>query len=471
MVDSATALTLRIKILYGLGFVPDVVMSSLITTLGLMIYKFELGVPANLIGLAMALPLLWQGFTDPIIGGLSDRCQSRWGRRRPFMTVGAVAAGVLCMVLWSPPSSLGTTGLFWWLLVVSVLYLTAYAAYSVPYQALGLELVSSDRDRASLASYRAAANNFAYIVILPFVPLLVTNGMLGGSPIESVQVLGLLLGILIIVLGLTAAITCQDRPLKTATTQHGKGPGLITGIKIVVSDRAFLMVTGVLCFALFGFVLSMTLPYAVNLAIVFPGGTAESKHSAASMSTWSTIIGNVLALGFCPLIGPLAQRFGRKRILLAGMGILMASFLSTPVLFSQQWPWLQLLYKIIDTPAIAIVYVLTIPMLAEVCDRDEIIHDVCRQGVFSAMFNWGIKATMALVLYIGGFVIEQSGFNKNLAVQSPETVAYLRWMFALGPLPFLAAAMYFTVRFPLTSLKIQALRQAKASGPIPKTAT
>ncbi len=492
MVNSDTKLSLRSKSIYFLGFIPDVVMSNLITSLALMIYKVELGVPAALIGLAIALPRLWEAFTDPIIGSLSDRFRSRWGRRRPFLAVGAVAAGLLCMALWAPVSGLAglgnivawvsswfglayspstemsTNALFWWFLIASVLYLTAYAAYNVPYQALGLEMASSDRDRSSLAGFRAAANNFSWIVILPFLPLLVTNGQLGDSPVESVEVLGVLLGLLIIILGLTAAVSSREPPpmaTTTTTTSHHQGPGLIAGIKVALSDRAFLMVTGIMCFSLIGFVLAMTLPYFVNLAIVFPGGTLEAKNNATTMSFWSSIIGNVLAMGFCPLISPLAERFGRKRMLLIGLGILMCSFLATPILFSHHWPWLQLIYKIVDTPAIAIVWVLTMPMLAEVCDRDSLLHGVSRQGVFTAMFNWGNKAAMALVAVLSGLVIDWSGFDGKLAFQTPETISYLRWMFVVGPLPFLAAAMWFTIRFPLNAQTIQTLRQSSTPTP------
>lgn len=110
MVNSDTKLSLRSKSIYFLGFIPDVVMSNLITSLALMIYKVELGVPAALIGLAIALPRLWEAFTDPIIGSMSDRFRSRWGRRRPFLAVGAVAAGFLCMALWAPVTGLAGLG-------------------------------------------------------------------------------------------------------------------------------------------------------------------------------------------------------------------------------------------------------------------------------------------------------------------------------------------------------------------------
>jgi GPH family glycoside/pentoside/hexuronide:cation symporter len=260
MNPAVPTLSLRSKLLYGLGYIPDVVMGNLIALLALMIYNVELGVSATLIGFAIALPRLWEAFTDPLIGRLSDGCRSRWGRRRPFLVVGAVAGGLLCMALWSPPAGLSTDGLYWWFLIVSVLYLTAYAAYNVPYQALGLEMATSDRDRASLAGFRAAANNLSWIIILPVVPKLVTNGWLGDNLVDSVQVVGVLVGILIIVLGVTAAVTCKEPAPSASTGPHDQGPGLIAGISMVFCDRAFLMVAGIQCFALIGFVLAMTVP-------------------------------------------------------------------------------------------------------------------------------------------------------------------------------------------------------------------
>ena len=104
-------LPLGAKLLYAFGYIPDVVMNNVVASLGLMIYSVELGVPAWLIGLATSLPRLWEAFTDPIIGTISDNTQSRWGRRRPYIMFGAISAGLLCAALWMPPRGLSHSAL------------------------------------------------------------------------------------------------------------------------------------------------------------------------------------------------------------------------------------------------------------------------------------------------------------------------------------------------------------------------
>jgi GPH family glycoside/pentoside/hexuronide:cation symporter len=367
------------------------------------------------------------------------------------------------MALWAPPKGLGEYGLFTWFLIFSVMYLTCYAAYNVPYQALGLEMSADERDRASLAGYRAAANNLAWMAILPFLPLLVTNQMLAPDPVTSVGILGVLVAGGLVVLGLSSVALLREPPATATVATHRPAIRAGDALRVVLRDIHFLQVAGVMCLALIGFVLAMTMPYFVNLSYVLPGGTAEAKAEAVRISTWSSVIGNLLAIFFCPWIGDLAARFGRRQVLIAGLVVLMVSFLSTPWLFTPEYPWLQVLYKIIDTPAIAIVWVLTMPMLAEVCDRDEILHGVRREGVYTAMFNWGNKASMALVAVLGGWVIDASGFNGKLPLQTPETISFLRWAFVIGPIPFLATAAWLAFRFPLSSEGLRRLR-AERSG-------
>jgi glycoside/pentoside/hexuronide:cation symporter, GPH family len=100
-------------------------------------------------------------------------------------------------------------------------------------------------------------------------------------------------------------------------------------------------------------------------------------------------------------------------------------------------------------------------MLAEVCDLDEIENGTRREGVFTAMFNWGNKFSMAFVSMLGGSMIDLSGFRGSLTTQSPETISFLRWVFAVGPIPFLLLAIYFTIKFPLNSTLIKNMKEAK----------
>lgn len=457
--SNSAPLSLWVKFIYGLGYVPDVVMNNVVSALAMMIYNVELGVPATWIGLALSLPRLWEAFTDPYIGHLSDNARTRWGRRRPFVASGAILAGILCAAIWMPPKNLGHGGLLAFFLIASILYFTAYAIFSVPYLAMGLEMAATDSDRTSLMGFRAAAVPFAFVAIMPWAPVLITNGTFGATPLESVKGVGILLGAIIIVLGVMAAVLCKEREHKKE--QHGQHHGLIEGFKVCIKSKPFLMVTGIVSLTVIGFCVSTSLVYYLNLAVVFPGGTLAQKEAATKLSGICMMASNIVAIVFCPLISPLAEKIGRKRLLIIGLVGLMSAFGASPLLFSREYPYLQFVFQITVALSVSCVWVLTLPMLGDVCDLDEVENGTRREGIFTAMFNWGTKAAIAIFGLLLGAIIDFSGFNASLPEQSHLTVKILMMACALGPLPLLAGCIYLTLKFPLSPEVIANLRNTK----------
>ena len=92
----------HLKVVYGLGaFVNNLLADSV----GRMIIVLNLGLGMNpaLVGLLAALPRLTDAITDPLMGYISDHTRSRWGRRRPYIFTGAIAVGIMFMILWQLP--------------------------------------------------------------------------------------------------------------------------------------------------------------------------------------------------------------------------------------------------------------------------------------------------------------------------------------------------------------------------------
>lgn len=97
-------------------------------------------------------------------------------------------------------------------------------------------------------------------------------------------------------------------------------------------------------------------------------------------------------------------------------------------------------------------------MLGDVCDFDEIQTGKRREGLFTAMFNWGGKAAISAFSLILGIIIDLSHFKPDLPMQSAQTVKILLLACSVFPIPFLALCAYFTIRFPLSPEKIKDLR-------------
>ena len=104
-------------------------MTGIIGTLAINIYHVGLGVSAVLMGWALAMPRLWDAFTDPVIANISDNTHTRFGRRKPFILVGAIITAILCILIWRPPLGMGKNALLVYFLIISFLYFTSFTVF------------------------------------------------------------------------------------------------------------------------------------------------------------------------------------------------------------------------------------------------------------------------------------------------------------------------------------------------------
>ena len=112
----------------------------------LFYYTQVLGLSPGLGGLALFLALVFDAISDPLVGYVSDRWRSRWGRRHPFMYFSALPVAIGFFFLWNPPAALSEQGLFVYLLSLAILVRTLITLYEIPSSALGPEL-SGDYDQ------------------------------------------------------------------------------------------------------------------------------------------------------------------------------------------------------------------------------------------------------------------------------------------------------------------------------------
>lgn len=157
----ASKLSTFTKAIYGLG---DWGASSATTARSLFWLFFivsVVGVDVGIAGLAFIIGRLWDGINDPLVGTLSDRFRSRWGRRRPFMLLGAIPFGLGFFLMFNRPPFESDLAVALYYGVVFILYDTAYTVVNAPYSALTSELTEDYDERSSLAGWRMANSIFA----------------------------------------------------------------------------------------------------------------------------------------------------------------------------------------------------------------------------------------------------------------------------------------------------------------------
>ncbi len=146
-------LPLGIKLAYGM---PNVAGAAMVIPIGIhmnIFYSDVVGVPLGMIALAVAVARAFDAITDPLMGWLTDRTNTRWGRRLPWMFVGAPLCAVSFVFLFSPPETLTGASAGVWFGATFALYFLFHTMYVIPHYGLGPELTPDYKERSSLFAW------------------------------------------------------------------------------------------------------------------------------------------------------------------------------------------------------------------------------------------------------------------------------------------------------------------------------
>ncbi|MBC7237840.1 MAG: MFS transporter, partial [Chloroflexi bacterium] len=236
------ALPRSTKLLYGVG---DLGFSTCNSVLGILFAIFltdVVGLEPGLAALAVFVGRSWDYLNDPLIGYLSDRTRTRWGRRRPFLLFGFIPFGLAFTALWFRPPIGSQLGLAIYYAVLYVLYDACATFVYMPYYALTPELTPDYDERTTLTSYRMAFTIAGGLVAFT-VPLAVIGTMHPENAGRVLAVgagigLGAGLGILLTFLG------TRERP----ELQFQERPGPRDSIRAALANRPFLFAMGIFLF-------------------------------------------------------------------------------------------------------------------------------------------------------------------------------------------------------------------------------
>lgn len=156
------------RLAYGLGSIAYGVKNNGFTTFLMIYFNQALGLPAILVGLALLIALVFDAVSDPLVGYISDRHHSRWGRRHPFMYAAIIPTCLAYFYMWTPPE-LGQWGLFAFLTVMAVVVRLSVTFFEVPNSALIGELTHDYDKRTALAGLRLMIGWLAGVIMAVIV--------------------------------------------------------------------------------------------------------------------------------------------------------------------------------------------------------------------------------------------------------------------------------------------------------------
>jgi len=435
----------HLKVVYGLGaFVNNLLAGAI----GGMVIVLNLGLGMNpaLVGLASALPRLTDAITDPLMGFISDNTRSRWGRRRPYIFGGAIAAGIIFALLWQLPLARSETFYFWYFLAGSIIFYLAYTVFATPWVALGYELTPDYHERTRLMGVQNFIGQLPYIVITPWFLRIMQDERWFDDMVDGAAGVAVVIGAVVIIVGILPAIFLRERYKELAAIEADLADGAKTALENIAEFfRGFLVTLSFkpfikLCIATFlvfnGFIMISSFQTYVIIYYVFQGDTVVGSEYAGYAGSFAGISTLFVIMG----ITWLGTKIGKRRAFHVAIGASMVGYALKWVCYNPEIPWLLLVPVPLLACGLGGLFTIMPSMIADVVDADELNTNERREGMYGSIFWWVVKLGMAVALATGGFLLNATGFDVALeGNQGERTITLLRLFDAF--IPFIASGL------------------------------
>lgn len=430
------------KIGFGLGVMVNVVAVNGVASLVQLYLNVGLKISPVLVGVAMMIPRIWDAVTDPVMGHLSDNTRSRWGRRIPYVFCGAIFVGVTYALLFTVPRSWASTPQVIYFIAMSILFYTGITLYSIPQQALGLEMANDYHERTRIYSYAAFFSILGGFA-MPWYYWL-ANRSCFSDEVEGLRWIGMGVGVVLMVCGLTCALVCKEG--KREQAMHQAKVGFIESFLVTVKNRTFLLLLSVTILMAVGNTLVLGFGGYVTIYYLYGG---DKVAASLLIGYFGTIISVAALLGIYPM-NWISARVGKRKTMMLFLGIISLGSVIKIWCYNPTYPYLALIPAVPFSVGWLVLGTLGASMMADVCDEDELKTGIRREGIYGAATGWWLKLGLAIGPLIAGLILHSTGFDAKLDVQSEHSMFVIRMWDIILPAFIPLLAIYCIKKYPLT---------------------
>lgn len=439
------------KILYGAG---DFGFSLTDTIIGVLYGIFltdVVGLPPGYAAAAVFIGRSSDYINDPLIGYLSDRTRSRWGRRRPYLLFGFLPFAIAFILLWWKPPIASMIGLVAYYALAYVFYDAAATFVYMPYFALTPELTLDYDERTALTSYRMAFSILGGLIAFT-LPLMLIGTM---RPENAGRVL-----MMAVIFGTASALPLlltffgtREKP----EFQRQSQPKLKESLRAALKNRPFLFAVGIFLFTWTGLnivqnMLLFFLKYRMNLE-------AQSDLVAGTVF--------ISALITLPIWEWASRRWDKRKAYIVGM-IFLSSVMITLIVIDPSWGFgLVMFLAAMAGVGVAAVHVLPWSMIPDAVEVDELETGERHEGMYYSLVLLLRKVASSIAIPMTLLIMGWSGYVSNAPEQTPGAVRAIQAL--MGPIPsvFFGAGIIFALFYPLTRERHAEIREkiSRAQGP------
>jgi GPH family glycoside/pentoside/hexuronide:cation symporter len=447
-------LTRRTKLLYGVGDVGFSLTSTIIGAYFAIFLTDVVGIAPATAAIAIFIGRTWDYVNDPLIGYLSDRTRTRWGRRRPFLLFGALPFALVYLLMWYRPPIESQVGLAVYYAAAYVLFDTAATLVYMPYFALTPELTSSYDERTSLTTYRMFFSIFGSLLAFT-IPLLIVGSF---QPQNAPRVL--LMGAIFAFASALPLLVVFFGTRERQEYSRQDEPKLLDSLRAAGKNKPFV-------FSMIIFLLTWISVDILQAMLLYFIKYAMNREAESDLIMATIFIVAILVL---PFWNWASRRLNKRMAYAAGIAFWAVVQLALITLSPGTPLPLILLLCALAGVGVSAAHVLPWSMIPDAIEWDEWQTGKRHEGMFYSLVTLAQKVASSAAIPLVLLMLQATGYVPGAAQQPQSAILGIR--LAVGPIPagLLVIGIIFALLYPLSRdshrkivLELEARRQAQKS--------
>ncbi len=448
------------KVAFGIGMLANQMFPAALGIFMVVLVQ-DLGFPGWMWGVLYFLPRIFDCFTDPVMGFISDNTKSRFGRRRQYVMIGAIVMGISFVMMWQLYGDNSVDYNFTYFLLWSFVFYLGITIFGVPYVAMGYEMSNDFHERTSIMAVAQWIGQWAWVIAPWFWIVMYDQGWFESAEVATRE-MAIWVGIICMLFAMVPAIFLKSESTLDADysplTFKGIGKSfkeIIDGFKEAFKSRPFVK----LCISTF---LIYNTFYTIAAFSFFIIVWHMFDGDAGAAGVWPTLFGSVGALvttfAVIPTVARMSRVMGKKKAFIWSQGISIIGYILLWFLFIPGKPWLFMIALPFFSFGIGSLFTLMMSMTADVIDLDELKTGKRREGVFGAIYWWMVKFGFAIAGGLSGVIMSMVGFDSTLPAQPEGAVVGLRAFYSGFPVVGTLVAMWIMRDYEVTEERANEIR-------------
>jgi len=408
-------------------------------------YFVAVGLDVGLIRTAFIIWTIWNAINDPLIGYLSDKTHSRFGRRRLYIMIGVIPVLILEILIWLPPLS-GEMAQFFYLLIMLLLYDTAYTLIALPTDSLFPELYTTVEDRTQVNTMRQILAGIGLILAALVPGIFIGDQSTVDGYLTNGIVTTIIVGVAMVIFLKWGAVEREEFKL-----DYQQGFSYFQSLKHTFKNKGFLLYVGM--FFLYEFILLL-------LGSILPIFAVEVLGTTSAFET-SILMGALYIIGIASMFlwKKIDVKLGGK----VGYGLSMIAYViaSIPMLFISSYVPALITAIFMGIGFGGMLYFIWY-IVADVIDDDELKTGVRREGSFFGIANFFMRLSMVLSITTISLVFTETGWEEYIPNPGVDVITGLRFLFVIVPAIALGLSLVCLYFYPFSKNKVLAMKEKLA---------